>query len=384
MNAEPRADKGYLLVVDDNENNRDLLSRRLMMEDFETVCAESGMDALEVVEKEPVDLVLLDVMMPGISGLDVLKKLRESYSLAQLPVIMVTAKNSSENVVEALEMGANDYVTKPIDMAVLLARVGAQMDLLKLTKERDDLLKTKDEFLSIASHDLKNPLTAIMGLAMVIKEILPPGEVMTEEMTDYVSRIMQSTKTMQTIIEDFLDFQAMDEGRLKIRLAQMDLNGAVRSVVLQNSDYAVGKGAGVEMELDEAADRVKGDEKRLSQVLQNFIGNSIKFGPNGNVVTVRTWPSETGIVLEVSDQGPGLTEEDMKKVFQKYARLSNKPTGSEKSSGLGLNICKQLVEQHGGEVGVYNNDDRGATFWFSLPFPDQAEQDASDAEKAAG
>ncbi|MEM7393842.1 MAG: hybrid sensor histidine kinase/response regulator, partial [Verrucomicrobiota bacterium] len=330
----------------------------------------------------------IDIMMPGISGLEVLKTLRETYTLAQLPIIMVTAKNASENVVEALEMGANDYVTKPIDMPVLLARVAAQMELLRLTQERDSLLKMKDEFLSIASHDLKNPLTAVMGLAMVVQELMPPGATMTQDTFEFIERIMSSCQTMQNIIEDFLDFQAMEDGRLKLNPAQMDLNALTDKVAKENHDYAKGKNQSLEYAYDENLPMVMADERRLSQVLQNFIGNAIKFGPEGNVITIRTWLSEDGTkaIMESSDQGPGLKEDDLKNMFQKYARLSNRPTGGEKSSGLGLAICKQLMEQHGGEIGVYNNDGKGCTFWFSLPVvtEEAASEPESESEAVAG
>jgi signal transduction histidine kinase len=351
---------GELLVVDDNKLNREMLGRRLTRKGYSVTEAENGNDALAMIEEKSFDLALLDIMMPGISGIEALEQIRRRHSAADLPIIMATAKTQSEDVVEALRLGANDYVTKPIDFPVLLARVQTHLNLKKL-------FKLKDEFLSIASHDLKNPLFVIVCQAYLIQSKVPPGTPMTEEAYDMINKISQHARTMQQIIADFLDFQSVEEGHIKLATKELDLNTIAQRIVENQQSYAADKDISLQFVPDEQLPCVTADGNRIEQVVQNLVGNALKFNPRGGEVEVRTHGLENAVLLEVSDRGPGLSPDDLQRVFNKYGKLSRTPTGGEKSSGLGLAICKKMVDLHGGEIGVRNNPDAGATFWFSLP-----------------
>lgn len=356
----PKSGSGHLLVVDDNEMNRDMLTRRLQREGYTVTPADSGYQALELLKTERFDLIVLDVMMPGLNGYQALQIIREAHSIADLPVILATAKDQSEDVVEGLRLGANDYVTKPIDFPVLMARLQTHLQLKQLAQ-------LKDEFLRIASHDLKNPLSSILMSAHIILEYVPPGTVMAEDNYELLTFIVRRSQEMQRIVTDFLDFQAMADSKLILDIKPTDLNQIAQSVTDDNQEYARSKSVTLYSELDGALPPISADSARLAQVTQNLIGNAIKFGPLGTEVHVHTLTEDGAVVLEVRDSGPGLTSDDLSKIFVKYARLSNKPTGDEKSSGLGLAICKQVIELHGGKIGARNNPDKGATFWFSLP-----------------
>lgn len=350
-----------ILVVDDNEDNRRMLALRLGRRGYQVDMAEDGQTALEKIENQKFDMVILDIMMPGIDGFEVLTTIRKTQSLAELPVIMATAKDESDDVVKALKMGANDYVTKPIDFPVLMARVQTHMSLKRLSQ-------LKDEFLRIASHDLKNPLWSVMTSAQMLQEMFPPGTQLDDSGMRMLSIIYRHAKTMQRIIEDFLDFQAAEDGQLTLNKTATNLNQLVKQAVEINNENALKKGLTLLVEIDESLPAVEADEARISQIIENFVSNAIKFTPkNGGPATVRTSLAGEMVLLEVQDSGPGLKEEDIAKAFTKYARLSNKPTGGEKSSGLGLAISKQMVELHGGQIGIKNNPDKGATFWFKLP-----------------
>jgi two-component system, sensor histidine kinase and response regulator len=350
---------GNLLVVDDNELNRDMLSRRLQRVGHTVAVAIDGKQALELIGEGTFDLILLDIMMPEISGIEVLKRLRQKYTVAELPIIMVTAKDQSEDIVEALSLGANDYVTKPIDFPVANARVQTQLSLKRLAE-------LKDEFLRMASHDLKNPLTGVIGYTDILKSAIAPIEQVPKEVQDYIARIGSQAKVMQRIITDFLDFQAMEDGQMKLMLSNININDSASMVVVNNFDYAKRKEIELNLELADGLPKIKADEARVQQVLENFVSNAIKFSDKGSKVVIRTKAEPDKLVVEVSDTGPGLTEDDLKKLFTKYARLSNKPTGGEKSSGLGLAICKRVIELQQGQIGARNNPDKGSTFWFSI------------------
>lgn len=382
-----------VLVVDDNEINRDLLKLRLEVRGYSVETVDGGAEAVALLgpdsTSEPVDAVLLDIMMPDVSGLDVLRQVRRRRGLDELPIIMTTARDESESVVEALMLGANDYVTKPIDFPVLFARLESQLRLKHLAEQ-------KDEFLAIASHDLKNPLSVVRGFAKMLNVLQPEGSPMTAESRDLVERIVRQTVTMERIVNDFLDFQAFEDGRLVLSPHPVNLHGIATEVVNALSEYAREKQVGVEVvdparpdggpELPETT----GDELRLSQVVENLIGNALKFAAPGSRVTVQiragvppppdrtlvqlgahVAPNTPGVLFEVIDTGPGIPEREKHRLFIKYARLSNRPTGGEKSSGVGLAICKLLIELHGGRIGAQNNaPPPGSTFWFWLPAAD--------------
>jgi two-component system, sensor histidine kinase and response regulator len=364
-----------ILVVDDNEHNRDMLSRRLKRQGYAVETASEGKEALEKIADGDFALVLLDVMMPGMSGLDVLRQVRETHSIEELPVIMATAKGESHDIIEALDLQANDYVVKPIDFPVLLARVRTQLSLRRMAE-------LKDDFLRIASHDLKGPLHAILSAASLIAMEVRPGQTMSEEMYEFIELIRNRTRQMWGIIEDFLDFQAFDDGQIQLHLGRVDLNEVVRTVTERNRAYAESKEIKLSADLAEPGPVVHADAGRLEQVIENFVSNAIKFSFAGSATVARTRLDGGGSAfLEVVDQGPGLKPEDEARLFMKYARLSNQPTGGEVSTGLGLAICKRLIELHNGEVGARNNAGEGSTFWFRLP-PERSAEGMADDEVA--
>ncbi|GAC1537438.1 MAG: hypothetical protein NVS2B7_07750 [Herpetosiphon sp.] len=364
MASNLNAITGRLLVVDDNPMNVDMLCRRLEKRGFTVQGAESGQQALQLLEQQRFDLILLDIMMPGIDGLEVLRQVRQMSSEADLPVIMVTAKDASEDVVVALELGANDYVTKPIDLPIVMARVRTHLRMKRLGE-------IKDEFLRIASHDLKSPLSVVQSTAMLLKTIVPELS-LDAEVSELLDSLTRSSMAMQHIIGDFLDLQAIQDGQLKLSLLPTNLTGLVKQVIDNNKDYAQRKGIQLIEQLMLPLPAVATDRARVEQVLENLVGNAIKFGFAGMPVLIRTRVEDDNVVVEVSDAGPGIKVEEFGALFVKYARLSNKPTGGETSSGLGLAISKQMVELHGGSIGARNNLDRGATFWFALPILDQS------------
>jgi len=352
---------GRLLVVDDNDLNREMLTRRLQRKGYEVEMVANGFAALEKLEKESFDLILLDIMMPGMSGLEVLETLRKRQSPAELPIIMATAKTQSEDVVSALRLGANDYVTKPIDFNVLLARVDTHLKL-------KNLFKLKDEFLGMASHDLKNPLFVIVCQAYLIATKVPVGETMTDEAMEMVDKIGLHAKNMQKIIGDFLDFQAVEDGHLKLNQELINLSDLGNRVVDNFQPYAAEKQISLTFSncTPDQESLIMGDSARLEQVVQNLVGNALKFNPAAGSVTVEVHCRSRKIDFLVRDTGPGLSPQDLDRVFVQFGKLSRRPTGNETSSGLGLAICKKLIDLHEGEIGARNNPEGGACFWFSL------------------
>lgn len=381
-----------ILVVDDERANRELLEAFLVGMGHDVDMVSDGAEALAALDRSH-DLVLLDVMMPGLNGFEVAQRIRTESSVSDIPICMVTALSDMEQRLRAVEAGADDFIAKPIDKTELKIRTTA---LLKIKASQDaikeyqaklkaqnrvleenieqlrELSNLKDEFIGIASHDLKNPLTGILGFATILDQSLTTGTVMSETPHSLLGLIIKNARIMQKIITDFLDFRAMEDGQITLNLESVDLNAMAGHSLEHNLTYAKSKGITLAMQLSENLPPVLADSARIRQVVDNLVGNAIKFSGKNGRVSLLTRISESNVLFEVSDCGPGLTDEDLQKIFVKYAKLSNKPTAGEKSSGLGLAICKKMIDLSGGEIGGRNNPEGGAAFWFKLPISSQS------------
>ncbi len=348
-----------LLLVDDNADNRNVLARRLERHGYAVQTAASGQAALDILDRTAIDLVLLDIMMRDMDGFETLQHIRNRFSMLQLPVIMLTALSEGQNAVEALQMGANDYVTKPVDFLVMLARLRTHLVLQRLADQNDD-------FLRVASYDVKRALTQIQVTAEDAQTNLlmaSKDEIDVPVMATMIRRIADTADSTQRRIDNFLELKMPEHGRIK---DQAYLNELTRSVVSRNMEHARRKGIAIAVELDESEVPVKMYEPRLEQVVENLVDNAIKFSPEGTTTRVRTRRDGEWAVVEISDEGPGIPDPELPRVFEKYSEPLNRPTGGETGAGIALSLCKQLVEQYKGEIGVRNNDRQGATFWCRL------------------
>jgi signal transduction histidine kinase len=365
-------EKGRILVVDDNDLNVEMLCMRLRRSGYEPHGVLSGRAALDALGRDAYDLVVLDIMMPEMDGIEVLGEIRKRYSLTELPVIMATAKTESADMVKAFEAGANDYVTKPIDLWVLLARIRTHLQLRRLVRE-------KDEFLAIASHDLKNPLNNIYGYAKLLQTMGKLGEPMSDEMRDMLERIVRQSQVMLRIIVDYLDLHALEEGQLTLAREPVDLNQLVEECVKEHYGAAAQKELTIEFAPLAGPAIVNVDADRIHQVLHNLFSNALKFSSRGTTLQARVErPAADTVKFSVRDGGPGLTPDDLRLVFQKFSRLSARATGGEKSSSIGLSIARRLVDMHGGTIGCENHPEGGAVFWFVLPAHQPVASEAAD------
>lgn len=259
----------------------------------------------------------------------------------------------------------NEFYISPVRDAAgrLTHYIGVQNDI----SEQVRLMEAREQFFQIASHDLKNPLTSIMGASTIVGDCSNVGDPITAELQHIMRTILNRAREMQRIIEDYLDLHAMEDGKLAVKQEPIDLAELARECVRRNCGDAERKRIALHGPPEAESAGTRGDADKILQVAQNLIGNAIKFSSPGTQVRVVIVEDQDNVALEVSDEGPGFTPEDLAKVFSKYARLGNRPTGGEKSSGLGLYISKQLIEALSGRIGVRNNATCGATFWFSLP-----------------
>ena len=352
-----------LLVVDDQKTNLKIIGDILGKFGFDTILASDGDEALVQLEETPVDLVLLDVLMPGRDGFEVCQTIHSNPKWSDIPVIFLSAADDKNLIVRALEVGGVDYVTKPFNKAELISRVRTQV-ALKLARDRlKQLAEDKDELLGILAHDLKNHLGGMkMSAELLHERSKRQSDSRLEQMAE---NIRTSTQQMLAFVQEFLANSAADRD-ISLNVEPIWLH-QVTSLAVQNYTEAARR-KGIVLEHTGVVDGpVSGDRKALDQVLDNLISNAIKFSPPGKSVRVSVHPGRSGgATCRVQDEGPGFTEEDKLQMFNRYRRLSARPTAGEPSTGLGLSIVKKLVEDMGGQIQCESRAGEGATFVIHL------------------
>ena len=359
--------KSRILVVDDISKNLQVVGTILRNEGYHVMPATSGLQALERVSAQPPDLILLDLMMPEMDGLEVCSRLKADPLTRQIPVIFLTASNEMEHLMKGFEAGAVDYITKPFNAPELLARVRTHLELKHARERLREMNEEKNEFMGIAAHDLRNPLSAIQGYAEMIIE--DAQSLAHRDLEGNGQRIREAAKRMTEMVQKFLDANRIERGELKLNMAISDLSPLLQSVLETQSPHATAKGQMIQLELPPTPTLALADVSITFQVFENLVSNAVKYSPPGKKIFVRL-KAEAGVVrFEVEDQGPGLSKEDQKKLFGKFARLSAKPTGGEHSTGLGLSIVKRLVEAMNGKVWCESELGMGAKFIVTIPQP---------------
>lgn len=365
MSEQPNSP--LLLIVDDEPANISLL-KRLFEPHYRVMSVMSGQDALDLLAQAPFDLVLLDIMMPDMNGIETLSHIRSKSNTADLPVILVSALSEVDDIVRGLQLGANDYITKPVEIDLMLARVQTQLTVKRLQDERkqhiaelQDAHQMKDSFLQMASHDLKGPLGNI-GMSQFLLRRIVADHAEGLELLDMIEDVVEN---MEHVIKDFLDSAALQSGKLDIQLENITVEEIVYDILGQYKLTAQKKE--IELQAPAVPGIMSADRQRIAQVLNNLVSNAIKYSPRGSIVTV--WAEEThGVVrILVADQGPGIPVEERSRLFTQFGKLSTRPTEGENSTGLGLWIVKHLVSIQNGQVGFDCPHEGGTIFWIELP-----------------
>jgi two-component system sensor histidine kinase/response regulator len=364
--------KPTVLIVDDNKNNLFLLKEYLKSSDFNILTAGSGKAGLELINSENPDLILLDILMPGMNGFELLKIIRERG--IDIPVIFVSALDTIENIEKGIDAGAVDYITKPVIRKTFIARVRCHIERLKLRNSFFDLLELQEkirneqnEFIGIAAHDLKNPVFSIQMLAKILND----EETLTEEeIKEFSGDILESSEKMLNVINNVLDISKIENGKKEFTYEIADFSELLKSVISSYELKAATKDIELQSDLSEGL-TVNVDRNALIQVFDNLVSNALKYSPIGGNVRISTRIDSGNALISVRDYGEGLTDDDKKKLFGKFAKLSAKPTNGESSSGLGLSIAKSYVDAMKGRIWCESEHGKGAEFFVSIPLVTQ-------------
>jgi two-component system, sensor histidine kinase and response regulator len=360
-----------LLIVDDTPENIAVLFELLSAQNFSVLVAEDGESALNIAISEKPELILLDIMMPGIDGFETCRRLKNDPSTADIPVIFMTALVDTADKLRGFNLGAVDYVTKPFDHEEIIARIHTHLTLLHLQRELQAqnaelqrLNCEKNEFLGIAAHDLKNPLSNIRGLIDLMKMQL----VSPQEQGQYLDMIRNTVQRMFELIQNLLDANRIESGHLKVSMEAQYIGIMLERLLHNYRQMALEKNLTIHWYApNPPMIAVIADSTLLLQVLDNLLSNALKYSPQGKNIYVTVENHNDKVRCSVRDEGPGLSGDDLQKLFGKFTRLSATPTGGEHSTGLGLFIVKKLVDVMQGKIWCESTLGEGACFILELP-----------------
>lgn len=369
-----------ILVVDDDERNVRLVESMLKPNGYRILHAYDGQEALRRVESDSPDLMVLDVMMPDLSGFELCGMLRARHATRLLPILMVTALHAMEDKVKGLELGADDFLTKPINRSELLAKVRSLLRVkslqdeveaqrLELEAKNRELLtiqRFKESMSQMVVHDLKNPLAGIMGniqLMQMQRGQMPPGR-----QQELLQRSLESARQMARMIQNILEVAKLEEQKMPLRREPVALHEVAAEQVSDLMSLSARDGIRIESNVPADLPPVDADRGLLSRILANLLSNAFKHTPSGGSVTVSAHLLGDSISVSVRDTGEGIPADLLPYIFEKFvAGESEDRRRQSYDSGLGLTFCRLAVECHGGRIAVASRPGEGTTVTFHLP-----------------
>jgi len=360
-----------ILIVDDNVFNVQLLVIMLGKNSYRITTATSGTEALQKVESESPDLILLDIMMPDISGYEVAEKLKANQEYQNIPILFLSALNNMEDIIKGFQIGADDYITKPFNKDELLTRITHQISLIeakrKLLKQNEELkqlIYERDKFYSLIAHDLRSPM-GILKMSLNILTGIPEDSV-GQEMYDIISMANRTADEMFSMLDNLLKWAKWQMGRLLPIYQKFNIVELTRSVTQIFSTISELRKITIVFDSKEKID-VNIDIDMIKTVLRNLISNAIKYSPDGSTINVNIKEDEDKVIVSIQDFGRGIKDSDKDKIFDGKSNYTTYGANNEEGSGLGLVLCKEFITKNNGEIWFISKEKEGSTFSFSLP-----------------
>lgn len=375
MSLEIVAKDFKLLIVDDVLSNVVLLKSLLVREGYNIATAGDGVSALASLKSEKPDLILLDVMMPGMSGYEVGKKIREEPEYAEFsetPIIFLTALNSSSDIVDGFKNGGNDFISKPFNKEELLIRISHQLYLVSakriINRQTEELKSTivgRDRLYSVIAHDLRSPIGSVkMVLNMLVMNL--PKEKIGDDSYDFLNVANQTIENTFSLLDNLLKWTKSQVGKLNVVYQNTDIVEVLADTVDTFKLVAQIKKLNLTFHHDINV-KVRMDIDMIKTVLRNLLSNAIKFSNEGGNIDVILTENEDFAIVSVKDGGTGIKDEDKQKLFNMATHFTTFGTANEEGSGLGLLLVKDFVDKNGGTLSFDSEYGKGSTFSFTVP-----------------
>jgi two-component system, sensor histidine kinase and response regulator len=404
MSQEPHTlSQESILIVDDTPANLQLLAQMLSEQGYKVRIAQDGTMALMSIQSSVPDLILLDIMMPELNGYEVCSKLKASSQTKDIPIIFISALHEVFDKVKAFEVGGVDYITKPFQAQEVLARVEHQLHIRRLSQQlleqnallqqevhrremaeaevrkslskEQELNQLKSYFVSMVSHEFRNPLTTILGFAEFMRDFSP--QLSEEKKQEYLRQIQESARRMTALLNDVLSIGQAEAGKLEFNPQPLDIeefcNDLVEEIKLASSTQHR-----IDFSSQKQSTKACMDKNLLRQILTNLLSNAIKYSPEGSTITFDLVCQDKKAIFHIKDEGIGISPADQQQLFESFYRGSN--VGKISGTGLGLTIVKKALDLHGGQIAVKSEVGMGTTFSVAIPLnnPSQSDENESD------
>jgi two-component system, sensor histidine kinase and response regulator len=384
QNYIDEARQPVVLVVDDLPENIFILTQTLKETGYKLEIAGDGNEAIRKVYEIKPDLILLDILLTGLDGYQVCKVLKEDPLTSYIPIIFLSALNDFSDIVEGFRAGGIDYITKPYNIPEVIARVQTHVELkmsrdlndryiekLKSTNEelnlKEKMLRelnaSKDKFFSIIAHDLKNPFQGFLKLSELMLEDF--SEMSRDDLKEYIVHITSSAKKLDKLLENLLTWSKLQLGTSKVNKVNQNLSFMIQNCLMIFNNNIIDKNIQIINEADPALE-VYADVNMISTTIRNLTSNAIKFSPKSGTIKLSTFEENGFIWLSVMDNGVGMSAEDQTKLFAIDTQFIRNGTAGETGTGLGLILCKELVEKNGGTFTIESKEGLGTTVRFSM------------------
>ncbi len=361
-----------LLVVDDVQTNVLLLKALLGKEGYGILVANNGQEALEVIRNENPDLILLDVMMPGMDGFEVAERLKSEEYRCEIPIIFLTALDDTQSIVNGFKLGAGDFISKPFRKEELMVRIKHQLSLVAarriIEEKNEELRKTiagRDKMYSVIAHDLRSPMASMKMLLNTIMMSVEKDKI-DPDIFDMLEMSNKTSEEVFSLLDNLLKWTKSQLGKLTVIPQKLDISGLADGVVEVMNSVAEVKHIKL-IRTDHESFFVYVDIEMIKSILRNLISNAVKFSNPDSEIKVGIKAEDGKVIVSVTDSGKGIKKEDQHKLLKDSTHFTTYGTNSEEGSGLGLLLCRDFARKNGGELWFESEENLGSVFSFSLP-----------------
>ena len=361
-----------LLVVDDVQTNVLLLNALLGKEGYGILVANNGQEALEVIRNENPDLILLDVMMPGMDGFEVAERLKSEEFRCEIPIIFLTALDDTQSIVNGFKLGVGDFISKPFRKEELMVRIKHQLSLVAarriIEEKNEELRKTiagRDKMYSVIAHDLRSPMASMKMLLNTIMMSVEKDKI-DPDIFDMLEMSNKTSEEVFSLLDNLLKWTKSQLGKLTVIPQKLDISGLADGVVEVMNSVAEVKHIKL-IRTDHESFFVYVDIEMIKSILRNLISNAVKFSNPDSEIKVGIKAEDGKVIVSVTDSGKGIKKEDQHKLLKDSTHFTTYGTNSEEGSGLGLLLCRDFARKNGGELWFESEENLGSVFSFSLP-----------------
>lgn len=361
-----------LLVVDDVQTNVLLLKALLGKEGYGILVANNGQEALEVIRNENPDLILLDVMMPGMDGFEAAERLKSEEFRCEIPIIFLTALDDTQSIVNGFKLGVGDFISKPFRKEELMVRIKHQLSLVAarriIEEKNEELRKTiagRDKMYSVIAHDLRSPMASMKMLLNTIMMSVEKDKI-DPDIFDMLEMSNKTSEEVFSLLDNLLKWTKSQLGKLTVIPQKLDISGLADGVVEVMNSVAEVKHIKL-IRTDHESFFVYVDIEMIKSILRNLISNAVKFSNPDSEIKVGIKAEDGKVIVSVTDSGKGIKKEDQHKLLKDSTHFTTYGTNSEEGSGLGLLLCRDFARKNGGELWFESEENLGSVFSFSLP-----------------